>query len=404
MRAHAIAIAGAMLASSVFAMSGPFPGGRTETTPREVAAVPVDPAAPGEHAANATCVTFVDTVAPSLVASGRGVEGTVFVRNPTGVERTVSLAVTLRSAAGRSLGTIPASLPSNVVSASAQVFGLPFSIPLSGLKSDDFPLAGWLTLRTSSKMGVDRSDVEEVATLEVKGIVNQTSDGDWPPLGLGALAAGGAVLIGGMWVARKDIGVLVQRMGSPTWSFTESWSSTMTIGGAILTSILGFAALPEQGHALSKKTYGMLSLLAAALVSLAPGVYNFFRVPTGTKTESQAAIQYQGYVLLFLAAAFLTLTGVLTQFGLLYLLFGDIARAGLVSMMTGLFFRVVTLILGILLWLHAVTSIVLAIESYSLAAGDCEERTAQEKGLQSRLRDPDLVAQMKRPLDSWPLL
>jgi len=146
-------------------------------------------------------------------------------------------------------------------------------------------------------------------------------------------------------------------MGTPTWAFTESWSSTLTFGGAFLTSLLGFAALPDQGHTFSKSSYTLLSLLFAALIGLAPGVYNLFRAPVQVRTDATTlTIQYQGVVALFLVAGVFTMTGVLAQLSLLGCLFSDLATAGLMSTPTASAFRRLSVVLLFALGFYAVIS------------------------------------------------
>ncbi|HZF12324.1 MAG TPA: hypothetical protein VFE33_26345 [Thermoanaerobaculia bacterium] len=65
---------------------------------------------------------------------------------------------------------------------------------------------------------------------------------------------------------------------------------------------------------MSKKTYVIVSLLLAAIVGLAPDVYSLFNRTVQTQDDSGTSVpQTQGYVVLFLAAALCTLTGVLAQ-------------------------------------------------------------------------------------------
>src|SRR4029450_11891064 len=121
-------------------------------------------------------------------------------------------------------------------------------------------------------------------------------------------------------------------MGVPKWDFTQSWSSTLTVAGAALTGLFSYTGLPEHGHRFGKPSYALLSVLFAALIGLAPAVYNLVRVPVQLKRADETLdIQYQGFVVLFLLAGVLTMTGVLAQIGLLHELMADIGDADLLS-------------------------------------------------------------------------
>lgn len=184
------------------------------------------------------------------------------------------------------------------------------------------------------------------------------------------------VVLVALWFLVSDARVLVLRMGTPGFTFTESWSSTLTIAGAILTTFLTFTGLPDYGHIMSKKTYTIASLLFAALIMLAPGVYALFRRTTQVKNETGTKTpQTQGLVLLFLAAAVLTTTGVLAQFKLLGALFSDLGSAGIVSIDTARTFRNICVVLQPVLIVYTGVSVYLTIrEQAAFEVADTSQR------------------------------
>jgi hypothetical protein len=139
---------------------------------------------------------------------------------------------------------------------------------------------------------------------------------------------------------------LSDRMGAADWKFTESWASTLTALGGILSSVLAAQILPSDTdpQKLIKGTYVVYGLMFAAVVVVGTAVYNTFRIqnpvvkPTrGTpkpgetpgvkpppKDVSPATIQYQGFVVFFLIACALVLWAALGQLLTVWHLLGEV--------------------------------------------------------------------------------
>ncbi|MFL6259756.1 MAG: hypothetical protein ACJ76Y_08605 [Thermoanaerobaculia bacterium] len=190
-----------------------------------------------------------------------------------------------------------------------------------------------------------------------------------------------------------------------TWSFANSWSSNLTIAGTIVTNLVAFPGLPDHGDTLGKKTYIIVSLMLTALIGLAPGVYNLFSKTVQAKDDNGAsAVQSQGYVCLFLSAAFLTMTGAIAQLGLIDLLLNDVAAAGTLSLATARFWHYLLVILQIALWAHAIVSMTKTIEMQSAPRNDAEGNQPSRILRAGIQLDAATVNNVRQQLPDWSLL
>ena len=341
-------------------------------------------------------VEVLDTTPSALVATldrpttprTWTVRGTAFLANRAEVDRNLSLTCVLRTASGAVQPCFATPAAVQIVK-STLTNAQPFSITLGDHSLDDFPMNGYVAIAFTDTEGT-RGAVKPFAISIKPG----TSTGQDYELFRGAfLWALGVVLAATViiCIVCKSLYILFHRMGSPTWSFTSSWSSTITIGAAVVTSFVGFVGLPEYGHTLSKSGYAIGSLIAAGLVGLAPGVYNLFRKPVkgGTTPET---VQYQGLVIMFLVAAIFTITGALAQLELLRLMMGDLAMAGLLSAPTG----------GALGWLwRGVQGATIVYAAFSLMQAVKSQKgdSKNEKVFKDALKPAP-----PQPLEHWTLL
>ena len=72
---------------------------------------------------------------------------------------------------------------------------------------------------------------------------------------------------------------LFDRMGGGDWKFTESWASTLTALGGILSNVLATQVLPSDTDTekLTKSTYIVYGLMFAAVIVVGTGLYNSLR-------------------------------------------------------------------------------------------------------------------------------
>jgi hypothetical protein len=79
------------------------------------------------------------------------------------------------------------------------------------------------------------------------------------------------------------------RMGSPTWEFQQSWGANVTIGTALLGTLLTLTVFPDRVHWMDKNSYTLLQTLLAALIALAPLLYGLFRNDVQVNIDGKAA-------------------------------------------------------------------------------------------------------------------
>jgi hypothetical protein len=115
-------------------------------------------------------------------------------------------------------------------------------------------------------------------------------------------------------------------MGPANWDFSKSWASTLTIVGAVLGTILSASGVvPATTKYLTHGSYAALNLLFGIVVVLAPFVYRALGRSTRVLATSPAAeVNYEGTVLGFFVAVFLTLWGVIGELATSCLIFAEV--------------------------------------------------------------------------------
>jgi hypothetical protein len=124
-----------------------------------------------------------------------------------------------------------------------------------------------------------------------------------------------AALIVGITIGslfKKGISLL-RPMGGASWSFEQSWGANVTIGAAILGTFLTLLAFPSHPHIMEKTSYSLLQVIFAALIALAPLVYGLIRRNVQVNANGVAAVDTQGFVIMFLLAGGLVLWGAFGQ-------------------------------------------------------------------------------------------
>jgi hypothetical protein len=262
-----------------------------------------------------------------------------FLRNDEPTDATVSFAAILADYKNHAVPLQPRIMSGSIIPKNAigQVL-----IEIDVGKTD-MPLSGYLEMTAKADSG--REYAYQYKVLKIP-----------PPLpsalaeclAVASLIASTAVVVVSLVLLRVKGVKMMQRMGPPAWNFSDSWGTNITIGGALLTSVLGFSALPEQIHYLNKTAYLDLSLIFAALIAIAPAIYALLRTPVVEAGSS--TLQYQGYVLFFALASGVTVWGAIGQIETVGLLFcelgevGQISHAVLLSLLTILCFVIALLL------------------------------------------------------------
>jgi hypothetical protein len=281
--------------------------------------------------------------------------GTFFVRNDEPADSTVTFLVVLQDDKKNILKPIAKLVSSGVVQGNRND---EITIEID-TGSSEVPLSGYLEMTATT--GADRKPAYQYKVLKVPPALPSITATRLFTASL--VAALVVIVVSLVWLSAKGI-KFSDRMGPPSWNFGDSWGTNITVGGALLTTLLGFSALPEQTHYLNKIAYLCLSLIFAALITVAPSIYALLRSPvnvTGSTTP-----QYQGYVLCFALASSATVWGALGQLETVGLLFGELADARQIS--RPVLFSLVTILglVGVLLVVYGCRTVV-QIASYQRA-------------------------------------
>ena len=119
---------------------------------------------------------------------------------------------------------------------------------------------------------------------------------------------------------------LVDCMGKPQWDFSNSWATTLTAVGALLTTVL------SAGLANEEKNIG-LSVFFGMLIIIAPFLYN--TISRHVKPDSgngQDTPEFQGYSGTFLLASPLTVWAVCGELVTVIVVLYDLTNQGFLSL------------------------------------------------------------------------
>ena len=146
----------------------------------------------------------------------------------------------------------------------------------------------------------------------------------WIPFGLSLLVAVIAFVL--IWKSRNQV------MGMPTWEFSQSWASNISvIGGLVTGSALTFLSDEIKTHFLSRTGYAILLFVFPFLSTLAPLIYNLTRDIKTVSTPSGPAAIFEGRAYMFVLASVFTMWGSIGQLVLQALMFHELRQAELLE-------------------------------------------------------------------------
>lgn len=351
-----------------------------------------DKPAGAASATQALKVDFQDSQPLSMShAAGSKYRVSFFVKNDEDVAATLSFDAVLQDNDKQVLRTTPTIICKKKNTTCDKVTGNGFdniTIELDtqgNNQKSSLPLSGYLAMTATAEVR-DRKAAHQYRTMKVPPALPSavaTQLFRW------TLIASACVVVISIIVLAAQ-GNLGRRMGSPSWNFGDSWGTNITVGGALLTTLLGFGALPEQTHYLNKAAYLCLSLIFAALITIAPSIYALIRTPV--LVQGSDTPQYQGYVVPFALASGVTLWGTLGQLGTVGLLFGELQESQEISQTVLCSLVVLIAAIAILLVIYAFRTIVQTPSKHGSA-------TKLEEAGEAK---PAFVAPAKLP--NWPVL
>jgi hypothetical protein len=112
-------------------------------------------------------------------------------------------------------------------------------------------------------------------------------------------------------VLKKDLN---QSMGIPSWDFSRSWASNISVvGGLVTLSALAFLPTTVETHPIPRSAYAILLFVFPLLAALAPLVYNFSRRITTDSSTTPPTIVAQGKAYMFVVASVFTMWAAVGQ-------------------------------------------------------------------------------------------
>jgi hypothetical protein len=351
MRANALSVLAllSVLAGFGLAAQPPAPAEKPSSAAASDGSAPQDPK--GLQAAPKWPVSFVDTaLPPTRVSTPNELAFTLLVGNASADKQDVAVDVALRSSSGSRVQTTVSCDEHNnqatesgksksekgcvaILPADGPIVPVTIKVALPETPRDAYPLNGVVVLRPNGKG--PWNEAQPRATLAISAIgLDSAPAQDWTIVAGAAWYALIAVLLGGVGcLALWGRWSFFTRMGSATFSFSDSWSGALMIAGPLLTAFLTtFTAFPEHAHTMSKRSYLLLSLLLSALIALGPALFNLLKLPTRvSNADGSETTQSQGLVVFFFLAAAVALTGGFGQLTLLGFVVRDLTSAAFVS-------------------------------------------------------------------------
>jgi hypothetical protein len=173
------------------------------------------------------------------------------------------------------------------------------------------------------------------------------TSGSWWAVGLasasgntlvwGSLALSIALLAARWWRLSKPRPRMSDPMGEVNWSFSNSWASSMTAGGAFLGTILAASVIPASAVPFSPGALAGLNLLFGFIIVLAPLTFSASS-RINKPAPPDTGPDYVGYVGLFLVAVGLTIWATLGELATIAILLDELQSGTLSSALTWLFF------------------------------------------------------------------
>jgi hypothetical protein len=218
------------------------------------------------------------------------------------------------------------------------------------------------------------------------------------PIGIG-LAVGLLVCVySGLRLKNLKISMLT-RMGTPTWDFSKSWASNITVATAFLSATLVVGGLPEQTRYIGRGGYGVLSVFLTILLGVAPLVFNLIRSPIINENSSNGPqLEFQGYVLTFLFACGITVLANTGQMVTLIILVNEFLPASLLPVTVVRTFQGMIGLLTIGIAWYAAKTIYWTAKCQAIERAHALTKISKAKGVTI-----DDLHDVHPPLSSWPL-
>lgn len=188
------------------------------------------------------------------------------------------------------------------------------ALSFSGLKALNEAVSGQIVISGSAPTISETAEVQPAPQPEVA----------WPPVVIFVSFFAALLLSLAIVPSRPGLGVLKTPAPGPKLSF-ESWATSLTAAGAIVGTVIGGVVFPSFPQQISKQALLNLGVFFAAVVVVAPFVFEALRLIRPGKGEEEKG--RVGTNLGLLIACALTMWGVLGELGSLSLLVWELATS-----------------------------------------------------------------------------
>lgn len=151
-------------------------------------------------------------------------------------------------------------------------------------------------------------------------------------------------------VLKKDLN---QSMGLPSWDFSRSWASNISVvGGLVTLSALALIPNTVKTQQIPRSAYPILFFVFPLLAALAPLVYNFSRRVTRDSSTKPPTILSQGKAYMFIVASVLTMWAAVGQLAIQGLIIEELRIAEVLPTSFAILIDIVFgfVVLGLLLY------------------------------------------------------
>lgn len=288
----------------------------------------------GGLSSNIKLVRFGETQPLKLVWIETDAHTHLVVRNDAVIPTLVSFTAVAQDRGGNPIVvSIDPSIPTSIAPFETKVLAVKFSFKDDQSKAYGFPdrLPGKGLLRIRS-LPTAKSESDCAATLGRCGAF----DTEFTIPAVKTVRPPGTVLLGSLSLALaialivvgrlRSAGIaLSHRMGSPTWSFDQSWGANVALASALLSALLTFTVFPESPHLMARESYLISQTLLAALLAFAPAIYGLFRQDIAILRDASVVVEHQGFVGTFVLSSTVVVWAALGQVITLALLVSELS-------------------------------------------------------------------------------
>lgn len=271
----------------------------------------------------------------------------------------------------------------------------PLWLPIPGA-SPCYPLVGLIAVRNEQDAPAKGAKREDPQTTPIPiSLPAPSSEEIQSRILVHAFCAAAAPVVIGLFLsiffARPRRWPWSRVAGNPDWDFGKSWSANATLFVGLLNALLAFG-LPAQTSILPKNSYLILSVIAIAMIGMAPLVYASIQFNVKVNGKPTRV----GVLLTLYVAGFIVLWAAYIQFGLVWLILAELTRANVITSATNAILDVGLTAIAIVVFFYGCVSLL-------LIAMDSVPQPQAPQALQEIMRET-ITAPVPAAQPTWHLL